>query len=288
MPLIHVLGTAQDAGLPQIGCACDHCRRARREPAFRRPAACFAVVNPTRGTQYLIDATPDLREQVDCLLATGLPGRTAKRPVDGVLLTHAHIGHYTGLMQFGREAASTRELPVHCTPAMEAFLTANAPWSQLVGLGNIALVPTLADNVPFNLDPDVTVTPLLVPHRNEFADTVGFRLTGPQRSLLYIPDIDRWTAWARDLAAEVAAVDVALLDGTFFAATELGDRPQAEVPHPPVRETMDLLQALTARTRIGFIHLNHSNPLVDPASPAARELTARGFFVAAEGDRYPI
>src|SRR4029079_8678596 len=226
--------------------------------------------------RYLIDATPDIAAQVESLN----DGRTVanpRRPVDGILLTHAHIGHYTGLMYLGREALGADRVPVLATSRMAAFLRGNEPWKQLVTLGQIELREVLPGH-ELTMG-QFTVTPILVPHRDQLSDTIGFRVRGPSRSLLYIPDIDKWERWDRRIADEVAAVDVALLDGTFHAPREVLARSLAEIPHPLVGETMALLAAPTLRGRVHFIHLNHTNALLWDADAAAA-VEARGFRVA--------
>jgi pyrroloquinoline quinone biosynthesis protein B len=230
-----VLGIAQDGGVPHIGCRQDLCVSARRDPARRERVACLGLIDETSGQRFLIDATPDLASQIDSLGA-GRPPDNPKRPVDGILLTHAHVGHYTGLMYLGREALGADHVPVYCTPRMASFLRENEPWKQLVRLGQIDVREMLPGS-------EVTigrfrVTPVTVPHRDELSDTVAFRVRGPSRTLLYIPDIDKWERWDRTIADEVAGVDEALLDGTFEDAAELPGRSLAEIQHPLVGETM--------------------------------------------------
>ena len=257
--------------------------------------ASLAVVLPASGRVILVDATPDLREQLHALavaLAGIRPapaGRTDRAPVDGVILTHAHIGHYLGLAFFGFEAVHTRALPVHCTPRMAAFLRDNGPWSQLVRLEEIAL-----DEVPpggrIDLGEGVTADLFAVPHRDEYSDTVGVVLRGPHGSLLYVPDTDGWGKWQRPLPEVLAGIDVALLDGTFYSPDELPGRAVSSIGHPLIADSMDLL-ADTVRaggTRVLFTHLNHSNPALDPAGEAARTIAARGFAVAREGEEVPL
>jgi len=265
-PRVVALGTVQDAGLPQPGCTCERCTAARRDPARRRYVASLALVVPRSGHTWLIDATPDLPAQID-RIQTWRPhpqGRPDRAPVDGVLLTHAHIGHYLGLALFGFEAINTRELPVYASPRMAAFLRANGPWSQLVGKRNIAL-RELRPGAPFVLDAGVTVTPIAVPHRDEFTDTMAFLVRGPRRSLLYVPDTDGWASWPRPLPEVLRGVDVAILDGTFFSPDELPDRDLTKIRHPLITGTMDLLAPLvrSGRLRVLFTHLNHSNPALD-------------------------
>jgi pyrroloquinoline quinone biosynthesis protein B len=290
-PRIVALGTVQDGGLPQAGCTCAQCAAARRDPARQRHVASLALVVPRTGRTWLIDATPDLAAQIDRIHAWRAhpEGRPDRAPVDGVLLTHAHIGHYLGLALFGFEAVNTRDLPVYGSPRMMAFLRANGPWSQLVAKRNIAL-RELRLGAPLALDDGVTATPIPVPHRDEYTDTLAFLFRGPRHALLYVPDTDAWSTWPRPLAEVLRGVDVALLDGTFFSRDELPDRDMAKIKHPLIADTMDLLAPLVrgGRLRVLFTHLNHSNPALDPASPARRQLEARGFRVLAEGDELAL
>jgi pyrroloquinoline quinone biosynthesis protein B len=273
-----VLGIAQDAGVPHIGCRQELCVRARADPRRRQHVASLALLDEASGARFLVDATPDLPLQVD-----GLPGVPAdgRRPLDGILLTHAHVGHYSGLMYLGREALGARAMPVYATPRMAAFLRANGPWSLLVTQGHVEL-REMEPGRPLALTPRLEVTPLAVPHRDELSDTVGFRIRGPSRRLLYVPDIDKWEKWERRVEDEVAAADVALLDGTFHEAGEIPGRSQADIPHPLVPETMARLSDPALARRVLFIHLNHTNRLLWDAS-ARRALERRGFGVARHG-----
>jgi pyrroloquinoline quinone biosynthesis protein B len=273
-----VLGIAQDGGVPHIGCTQPVCVRARRDPARRERVACLGLVDDRAGARFLIDATPDLPSQLDSLNQ----GRTVadpRRPVDGILLTHAHIGHYTGLMYLGREALGARAVPVYATARMASLLRTSGPWSQLVALGQIEL-REVEPGREVVLTPSLAVTPVRVPHRDELSDTVGYVVRGPGQSLLYVPDIDKWEKWDRRVEDEVARVGVALLDGTFFSADELPGRSITEVPHPTVGETTARLAALSSR--VTFIHLNHTNRLLWDGR-ARRDLARRGFTVAADG-----
>ena len=276
-----VLGMAQDGGVPHIGCRQDRCEAARRDPSRRERVASLGLVDGDR--RFLIDATPDLPSQVASLD----PERPASRSiVDGILLTHAHVGHYTGLMYLGREALGASGVPVWATPRMARFLRENGPWSQLVALGNVA-VKEMEPGREIALTERLRVTPLLVPHRDELSDTVGFRVQGPSRSLLYIPDIDMWERWERGLAEEVAGVDWALLDGTFEDPAELPGRSRAEIPHPLVGETVARLGPPPRRAQVLFIHLNHTNRLLRDEA-AVRALGAKGFAVARDGQELEL
>lgn len=289
-PALVVLGTAQDGGLPHAACSCERCARARAEPARARRVASAAVV--ADGRAWLVDATPDLPDQLEALAAaTARPrGAVDRAPLAGLFLTHAHMGHYLGLAYLGFEAIHTRALPVHASPRMAAFLGANAPWDQLVRLGNIELRPVVDE--PVALAGGVRVAALAVPHRDEYTDTLGFVVEGPHRRILYVPDSAPWSQWPRALPQVLAdrKIDVALLDGSFYSPDELPGRDLSTLAHPLIVETMDLLQPLVdaGRVRVIFTHLNHSNPAVDPASAAAAEIRRRGFEVAGDGLRVPL
>lgn len=278
-----VLGIAQDGGVPHIGCRQERCEAARRDPARRERVACLGLVDEAEGRRFLIDATPDLASQLESLNAGG---RGSRPVVDGILLTHAHVGHYTGLMYLGREALGASGVPVWATPRMARFLRANGPWSQLVALGNVAL-REMTPGEEVALTRRLRVTPLLVPHRDELSDTVGFRVRGPSRSALYVPDVDKWQRWDRRLREEVARVDWALLDGTFEDPAELPGRSLAEIPHPLVGETVALLTPAPGRARSFFIHLNHTNRLLWDVA-AVRALGGKGFDVARDGQELEL
>jgi pyrroloquinoline quinone biosynthesis protein B len=256
-----VLGIAQDGGLPQLGCArplCEDVRAGRRKP---EKVSSLGVVDRRTGQAYVFDATPDFPAQLQAL--------TGGRPPAGIFLTHAHIGHYTGLMFLGREAANTQGVPVYATERMAAFLRANGPWSQLVSIRNIAL-RALSYDATVAMDGGLRVTAFRVPHRDEYSDTVGFRIEGPRHAALFIPDIDRWEKWDRDIRALADTVDYAFLDGTFASPTEI-NRPIEEIPHPMMSRTRELVRG--ARARLWFIHVNNSNAEIDAADVAREGMT---------------
>ena len=289
-PFVRVLGAAQDGGFPHAACEHDACRQARSREAAPRYVSSLALVLPATDQVFLFDATPDIRPQLDLLRDVRRPpqDRVDRAPLDGVFLTHAHIGHYLGLAFLGFEAISASDLPVWVTPRMAAFLRANGPWSQLVDMGNIDLKPT-SPGETVALSPEVSVTAFTVPHRDEFSDTVAYVIRGPRRSLLFVPDTDRWATWDPPLLERLAEVDVALLDSTFYSLDELPGRSLEEVPHPMTRTTMDLLEEhVGPDLEVVFIHLNHSNPALLPDSPERGEVEARGFAVALEGQEFDL
>jgi len=289
-PYLRVLGIAQDGGFPHAACEHELCRRARVDSDLASPVASLGLIVPRAAGGngvYLVDATPDVRQQLDMLRDVRDPpgDRVDRAPLDGVLLTHAHIGHYLGLAFFGFEAVHTQGLPLHVTPRMAAFLRTNGPWGQMVEKGNVALVEHAPNTDPFELD-GVSVRMIAVPHRDEYSDTVGFLFAGPKRRVLYVPDTDTWDTWQPSLVEvlERESVDVAILDGSFYSLDELPGRDLPVVRHPLVVQTMDLLETWVAGGgRVLFSHLNHSNPALDPSSDERRAITTRGFEVARVG-----
>lgn len=285
-PYIYVLGIAQDAGYPQAGCYRPHCMPGWEDRDARLSASSIALVNPGSGTKHVFDATPHLPDQLYRLEREAPSDRYR---LAGIFLTHAHIGHYTGLMHFGREVMGARSVPVFAMPKMTTFLKNNGPWSQLVALNNIALEP-LQNRAAVAVPGGVTVTPFLVPHRDEYSETVGYRIDGPSRSAIFIPDIDKWHAWDEDIVELIRDVDYALLDASFYADGEIPGRAMSEIPHPFVTESMQLFDQLddAERARIIFIHINHTNPILDPDSDEYRDVIERGYRIAFEGMRLPL
>lgn len=271
---IILLGMAQDGGVPQAGCGCPTCTEAWRDSALRQKVVALGVIDHDTGQCWLIDATPDFREQLHHL---GVP-------LSGIFLTHAHIGHYTGLIHVGKEAWNTRGLPVYATSSMQAFLRSNAPWSALEENRNIALYDIQA-GVAIVLSPTLSITPIAVPHRAEYSDTMAFLIRGPHKTLFYCPDIDMWATATWRIDDHLVGVDIVLVDGTFFSAAELPNRTLAEIPHPLVTTT---LKAFTPPPSDAvFIHLNHSNPLWRDGTER-NEVVRDGWRVGKEGDSWQL
>jgi len=286
--IVKVLGTAQDGGIPHFGCYCDNCLRARQTPELSRLISSLAILDLKEKTFFLLDATPDIRDQLD-IVHSRLPSQKTKFAPDGVLLTHAHIGHYTGLMFFGYEALSTYNVPVFSSPRMQRFLSENGPWSQLVRLENIK-IQSLPIDEEYALNPRITVKGFQVPHRDEFSDTLGFVISGQERRLLYIPDIQSWTAWDRSIVDEVEKVQVALLDGTFYGSAELPGRDLSKIGHPFISKSMEILSAPAkkGRTQIYFTHLNHTNFALSPEGEARKRVEGEGFRLAEDGLEFAL
>lgn len=287
---VKVTGTAQDGGIPHIGCFCANCQRAWKDPRFSRLISSLALFDLDENKTILVDATPDIRAQTLMIQERLSPDKRKRRYwPDGVLLTHGHIGHYTGLMFYGYEALSTDRLPVYCSKRMNDFLTQNGPWSQLVTQKNI-ITRIIEPLQTFSLTSRLTILALQVPHRDEYTDTLGFVIQGPQRSLLYIPDIQNWKIWDRSIKQEVQKVDIALLDGTFFSPEELPSRDLSSIGHPFISDSMTRLGNIVreGKTKVYFTHLNHSNLSLDPGGEARKIIIKNGFDLAEDGMEFPL
>lgn len=286
-PYIVVLGTIQDAGSPHIGCAKDCCKDLFKNPDPARKVVSLGLIDPKSGRSFLFEATPDMPEQMSHL--NQMAGRENNLMPDGIFLSHGHIGHYSGLMYLGREAKGANAVPVYAMPRMVNFLSTNGPWSQLVSLNNIALQPIKADSA-IALSDEIQVTALLVPHRDEFTETVGFLISGPNKTLLFIPDIDKWQKWESDIKQLISEVDYALIDATFYSGEEINNRDISEIPHPFIIESMALFADMDSvdKAKVHFIHLNHTNPALDTLSEAAKKIKEAGFNLARFGQILPL
>jgi pyrroloquinoline quinone biosynthesis protein B len=256
-----VLGIAQDAGIPHLSCQQPLCASIRAGKRRAEKVSSLGLIDRMSGRAYLFDATPDFNAQVHAL--------TGGRSPDGIFLTHAHIGHYTGLMYLGRESIGARAVPVYATNRMLEYLDTNGPWSQLIALGNIERRVVEFDRT-IAMGGGVRVTAFRVPHRDEFSDTVGYRIEGPRRSAVFIPDIDRWEKWDRGIRDVATTVDLAFLDGTFASPTEV-NRNVEEIPHPMMSRTRELLKG--TRAKLWFIHINHTNAEIDAADVVREGMT---------------
>lgn len=284
---ILILGTVQDAGSPHIACQKACCANLFDNQDASRKVVSLGVIDSKAQKSFLFEATPDIAAQLRDLRKhseftnTDIP--------DGIFLTHAHIGHYTGLMYLGKEATNAAKVPVYAMPKMEGFLKSNGPWSQLVSNQNIVLKP-LQNKQETQLTPDLRVIPFTVPHRDEYSETVGYKIIGPNRSALFIPDIDKWEKWDTAVVSEIKNVDYAFLDATFYDGAEINNRDISEIPHPFVIESISLFKKLPVqqKNKIYFIHFNHTNPLLNIESEQSTTVLEKGFQIAKKGQVFEL
>ncbi|SET57988.1 pyrroloquinoline quinone biosynthesis protein B [Oceanobacillus limi] len=284
--VLHLLGTAQDGGVPHPNCSCENCQTAISDPVYKRNAASMAIVFPDIRKWHLIDATPDIKDQ---LLNVQRKHNLHGVMMDSIFLTHAHMGHYPGLLFLGREGINTTKIPVYTGKKMKQLLEEHAPWSQLSKLENIKVLEVSSED-SISLSKLVSITPVEVPHRNEFTETFGYWIKGPTYKVLYIPDIDRWEEWNVDIYDACQDADIIILDGTFHSEKDLNhiSRNFHEIPHPLMTDTMDKLSGLVDKKRIYFTHMNHSNPALSMDKIVAGEIEARGFRLADDGMEFKL
>ena len=277
---IQVLGIVQDAGYPHIGCEKDCCKVVSPGDYF---VSCLGLVDKTNNKRYLFDATPDIHNQINLL--EKFPEANL---IDGIFLTHAHIGHYTGLMYLGREGLGGKNIMVYALKRMARFLTKNGPWDQLVKLNNIS-IQTISNKEFVKLSENIFVIPIRVPHRDEYSETVGYKIIGKSKKILFIPDIDKWDEWKKSIIEEVKLVDYAFIDGTFYNGSEL-NRDIREIPHPSIEETLQLFsnQPLAERNKIYFIHINHTNPILTNKNGIRDMIESLGFNIAERGLKFKL
>ena len=296
-PFAIILGTSQDGGVPQANCFTGYCARVRSGEVAAPLVACLGIVDPASGARFLVDATPDFVDQVGSLLSLPYQNDQTTPPtgtlrledeLQGILLTHAHMGHYAGLLHCGREATATNHLPVYASAAMARLLRSNQPFKSLIDEERLD-IRGINIGTAVELTANLSVVPFGVVHRAELTDTVGLLINGPSRSLLYVPDADRWEGWPVPFEDLLDRSDIAVLDGTFYSAEELGHRWQGEVPHPPVAETVETLSARAhTRPEVWFTHLNHTNPLWDVHSSQRVAIQEAGFGVAQRGQTWEL
>jgi len=282
---ITILGTAQDGGFPHIGCQKKCCDDFYKGILPKQQVVSLGLVDKESQQKFLFEATPDISTQLADLEKNHLKTNTI---IDGVFMTHAHMGHYAGLLYFGKEALGKKDIPVYAMPKMKEFLSNNGPWSQLVTTQNIVFLDLQKDSI-VPLSDALKVTPFLVPHRDEFSETVGYKIEGKTNSALFIPDINKWSLWEKNIVEEVKKVDYAFIDATFFKEGEI-NRPMSDVPHPFIEETVALFEneSLATKNKVIFIHFNHTNPALQSNSKERNDLELLGFRFAKEGQRFKL
>ena len=278
---IYILGNTQDAGLPHIGCQHPFCED-NFDVYEEYYTTSIAVVNSDLKKYILFEATPDITFQLNNLKKNIFHEFLLP---ESIYITHAHMGHYTGLMYFGREALGSKDLLVRVLPRMSKFLQNNGPWSQLVDINNIK-IKEINFGLSTNELSNIIVTPVQVPHRDEYSETAGYIIEGKNKKALFIPDIDKWEKWDRNLSQLAEEFDFLLIDATFYDSKEI-NRDISEIPHPLVTETIDLLSGLHVenRSKVYFIHMNHTNMMLDPDSDLSKLVSSKGFNIARLGQK---
>ena len=278
--LLKVLGTIQDGGIPHMGCSKECCSNYFLSKKSRIGVSSLGVSNLKHNTNYIIDATPNINFQLIDLIGNADPSKK----LIGIFLTHAHMGHYAGLLNFGRESLNSKNIPLYLMPKFYNFILNNGPWNQLVELNNIKL-NKIYNGEKVILHNNLSFTPIQVPHRDEYSETVGYVIEGIHKKALYIPDIDKWAKWEVSIVEMIKNVDYAFLDGTFFDEKEINNRNISEIPHPFIIESLKLFEGLdrSEKSKVYFIHLNHTNPVLNSESSEYKKVISAGFNIAKTG-----
>ena len=267
---------------PHAGCV-KKCCEMLWEIGDKEKVTSLGIIDPKLNRSWIIDATPDFAEQYHILT------KVHNTQLQGIFLTHAHMGHYIGLLQLGREVMGAKDINVFCMPKMKYFLENNAPWQQLIDLNNIS-IKLLKSAKKHKLSHHLFIEPFLVPHRDEFSETVGYRVMGPKNSAIFIPDIDKWSKWDQDIKKVILNSNISFIDGTFYSNDEIPHRDMSEIPHPFIIETMEQLSSLNSinTNKVHFIHLNHSNPALREHTSATKLIKAKHFNIAREGQTFDL
>jgi pyrroloquinoline quinone biosynthesis protein B len=278
--LLKVLGTIQDGGIPHMGCSKECCSNYFLSKKSRIGVSSLGVSNLKHNTNYIIDATPNINFQLIDLIGNADPSKK----LNGIFLTHAHMGHYAGLLNFGRESLNSKNIPLYLMPKFYNFILNNGPWNQLVELNNVKL-NKIYNREKVILHNNLSFTPIQVPHRDEYSETVGYVIEGTNKKVLYIPDIDKWAKWEVSIVEMIKSVDYAFLDGTFFDEKEINNRDISEIPHPFIIESLKLFEELdeSEKSKVYFIHLNHTNPVLNSKSSEYKKVISAGFNIAKTG-----
>ncbi|MBL1084517.1 pyrroloquinoline quinone biosynthesis protein PqqB [Streptomyces actinomycinicus] len=287
-----LLGTAAGGGFPQWNCACAPCTAARDGKLPSRTQECAAVTGNGRDW-WLLNASPDLRTQLGATPALWPGPGLRETPLRGVLLTDAETDHACGLSGL-RGAAGLKvyaAAPVRAVlaPARTA-LDRHAPWEWADSLADGGFV--LAGGLVVTAHPVGTKIPEYVPARppapaGPWATAYRIEDLASGGVLVYAPCVGAWSPALDELCAEA---DCVLLDGTFFTAGEAGaavpsGTTRAASGHLPVTGPDGSLAELARHLGVRriYTHLSHTNPLLDPASPARARVAAHGVEVLTDG-----
>ena len=290
---LRVLGAGAGGGFPQWNCGCPGCRAVRdgSRPATPRTQSSVAV-SADRRRWFLLNASPDLRAQIDaCPDLHPRAGRDS--PIAAVLLTDAELDHTMGLLLL-REGPGVE---LHATDASVAtlrdgtgFLPTLERYTQVT---RRRVVPgetvALDERLTYRAFDVPTVKKARFGGANEEGRVVGYRLsdTASGRAAVYLPGVQEVTAAVHD---ELASADVVLVDGTTWTDDEmirlgLASKTARDMGHLAVdgpNGSLAVLEGLPAERRI-YVHINNTNPMLLEDSPEHATVTARGVEIAADG-----
>ena len=287
-----VLGTAAGGGLPQWNCGCPNCDAARDGTI---PAASQSSVAVTANGEdwAILNASPDIRTQLAAAPPLHPTGPRAS-PIRSVLVTNGDIDHVAGLLTLREKQA----FGLFATAAIHEVLAANPIFAALDPVH--VTRETVALDAPFPLVEGVTAELFAVPGKvplymeGEEVDTqlmgeqtVGVRLEAGGEEAFYLPGC---AAMPDDLKARLDGAALVLFDGTVWENEEMirmgvGAKTGARMGHMAIsgeHGSMAAFQGLEVGRKV-FVHLNNTNPVLDPRSDERAAVEAAGWQVAYDG-----
>ena len=295
-----VLGSAAGGGVPQWNCRCRVCRLAWSGEGSVRPRTQSSIAVSADGRSWLLlNASPDLRQQILATPALAPAEGLRHSPIAAVLVTNGDVDHVTGLLTL-RERQS---FGLYGTERTLATLADNAIFNVMAE-ECVQRTPVRL-NQPFQPLPGVTVEIFPVPgkvalwlEKDELArgtldtamvgeTTVGVTIEEGGARLVYIPGCATFTP---EVIARIDGADALLVDGTLYTDDEmvregLGEKTGRRMGHSPISGEDGTMAALAA-CRIGrrlFIHINNTNPVLIESSPERQEVAARGWEISHDG-----
>lgn len=290
-----ILGSAAGGGLPQWNCRCPICTLARTEPHRVRPRTQSSIAVSPNGTDWLlVNASPDIRQQLFDSPAMHPQAGLRHSPIKAVLLTNGDVDHVAGLLTL-REG---QPFTLYGTAGILDSVNANRVFDVMAEA--VVARSAVAMERSFTPLPGLTVTLFPVPGKvplwledetmeigAETETTVGAMIEANGRRLAYIPGCARVT---EKLKGQIAGVDALLFDGTVYYDDDMiragvGTKTGWRMGHVPMRGEGGAVEALAdvALGRRVFVHINNTNPVLIEDSPERAEIEAAGWTVAHDG-----
>jgi pyrroloquinoline quinone biosynthesis protein B len=287
-----VLGSAAGGAFPQWNCRCPVCELAWAGDKRVKPRTQTGIaVSGGDGRWTLINASPDLGQQIRATSALHPKGALRSSPIDAVVLTGAEIDQIAGLLSLRESSAFT----LYATPSSHAAVAANAMFGAMTSMKRSAINPgetfMLAGNIEANLFTVPGKLPLYLEGDDpeigtESAANVGVELARDGARIIFVPGAAAVTPAMRE---RFARADVVLFDGTLFTDDEMlrtktGKKTGRRMGHMPIDGEGGALQALDGlKPRRIFIHINNTNPIQIDGSPERAKVEAAGWQVAEDG-----
>ncbi len=294
----NLLGTAAGGGIPQWNCACSLCTLSRAHPQIAPPRLQLQASFSADGESwFLINASPDLRFQIEANPELHSKPQLGQRntPIQGIVLTSADLDQVLGLLLL-REFQPLR---VYATSLVRQVLEANSFIRMLQRVPNQLTWIPITPGTPFQLAGKITCTPIplqgslpfyardLNIHETPGHASLGLLLESDGLRIAYTPSLPEIT---EEILAIYETSDIILVDGTFWSNAELS-RTQAGTPsarsigHIPMSGhdgTIAQLAGLTRPKKI-FVHINNTNPVLDPRSAEYKQVIDAGWQIGHDG-----